>query len=57
MEKRLPLGTTIVFIDDSDGLEKYGIVEHVSGGDRVIRFISKQEAGPNPLWVKSPHKT
>jgi len=26
-----PLGITIVFEDDSDGLEKYGIVKHVSG--------------------------
>jgi hypothetical protein len=51
-----PLGTTIVFEDDSDGLEKYGIVNHVSGGDRVIRIISREEAGPNPLRVKSPPK-
>ena len=52
MENQLAVGTTVVFIDASDGLEKYAIVNHVSGTDRVFRLISKDKAGANPIRIK-----
>jgi hypothetical protein len=53
VENQLPVGTTVVFDDASDGLEKYAIVQHVSGGDRVFRLISKEKAGANPVRIKT----
>ena len=57
MENPLTAGTTVVFTDASDGLEKYAIVNHVSGTDRIFRLISKEKAGPNPIKLKTRPKT
>lgn len=52
MDNRNLIGTTIVFEDQTEGTEKYGRIEHVIGDEGVIRFISKEQAGPNPRRVK-----
>ncbi len=52
MENSKLVGMTIVFEDEADGTQKYGRIENVSGDDGVIRFIKKEEAGPNPRKVK-----
>jgi hypothetical protein len=57
MENPLNVGTSVVFTDASDGLEKYARIEHASGGDRVFRLISKEKAGPNPIRLMRPPKT
>jgi len=51
------VGMTIVFEDETDGTQKYGRIDHVSGDDGVIRFIKKEEAGPNPRRVKFRSKS
>jgi hypothetical protein len=57
MENPLTVGATVVFTDATDGLEKYAVVNHVSGTDRVFRLIRKEEAGPNPIRLKTRPKT
>jgi hypothetical protein len=51
------IGVTIVLENESDGTEKYGRIVHVSGDDGVVRFITKDEAGPNPRRVKFKPKS
>jgi hypothetical protein len=51
------IGMTIEFEDELDGTRKYGKIVSVSGDDGVIRFISKEEAGPKPRRVKLRSKS
>ncbi len=57
MDNRNLIGMTIVFEDQTDGTEKYGRIEHVSGDDGVIHLISKEKAGPHPRRVKFRSKS
>ena len=47
-ERTLVEGDTVEFVDAYTHELKYGRLDLVSGGDCIIRLITKDEAGPNP---------